>query len=125
VKAPRAIVDRMDVLQIMEPNNGMNLWDTRLVEEFLEAHRKADTIKDFVVFTKESTAPRRFHVAIKHSYPRDTIMTEVSLIFAGTITKKTPVLNIIGRVSQADWRVYKNDNRKKAGRDSKRPIHIH
>ena len=109
----------------MEPNNGMNLWNTELVEEFLNAHRKAKTIRDFVIFTKESTAPRRFHVAIKHSYPRDTIMTEVSLIFQGTITKKTPVLNIIGRVSQADWRVYKNDNRKKAGRDSKRPIHIH
>ena len=125
VKAPRAIVNRMDVLQIMEPNNGMNLWDTRLVEEFLEAHRKADTIEDFVVFTKESTAPRWFQVAIKHSYPRDKIMAEVSLIFQGTITKKTPILNIIGRVSQADWRMYKNDNRKKTGRDSKRPIHIH
>ena len=118
------MVDRMDVLQIMEPNNGMNLWNTVLVEEFLNAHRKAKTIRDFVVFTKESTAPRRFHVAIKHRYPKDTIMTDVSLIFGGTITNKTPVLNIIGHVSYAEWSVFREDRDKKTGRDSKRPIKI-
>ena len=125
MKAPQALVSRMDVLQIMEPNDGMSLWDTRLIEEFLEAHRKADTIEDFIVFTKESTAPRWFQCAIKHNYPRDKIMAAVSIIFQGTITKKTPILNILGRVSQSDWRRYKNDNLKKTGRDPKRPIHIH
>jgi len=93
----------MDVLQIMEPNDGMNLWNTELVGEFLNAHRKAKTIRDFVIFTKEAT-PRWFHVAIKHRYPKDKITTDVSLIFGGTITNKIPVLNIIGHVSWAEWR---------------------
>ena len=125
VKAPQTLVSRMDVLQIMEPNDGTSLWDTRLIEEFLEAHRKADTIEDFIVFTKESAPPRWFQCAIRHNYPREKIMAAVSIIFQGTITKKTPILNILGRVSQSEWRVYKNDNYKKTGRDPKKPIHIH
>jgi len=125
VKAPQTLVSRMDVLQIMEPNDGTSLWDTRLIEDFLEAHRKADTIEDFIVFTKESAPPRWFQCAIRHNYTREKIRATVSIIFQGTITNKTPILNILGRVSQSDWRRYKNDSLKKTGRDPKRPIHIH
>ena len=102
----------------MEPNDGMSLWDTGLIGDFLNAHVRAKTIREFVIFTKKAT-PRRFHVAIKYRYPKDEIMTDVSLIFWGTITNKIPILNIIGHLTWSEWRGYKKTNGKRTtGRDS-------
>jgi hypothetical protein len=86
-KNKRRTVDRVDILQVMEPRDGRNVWDTSIVKDFMNDHQQARTILDYVVFQKDA-----------------------ALIFSGTINGKIPTLNITGHLTWPEWNAYKQDN---------------
>ena len=100
--------DRVDILQVMEPRDGRSVWDTSMVEKFMNDHQRARTVLEYIVFQKELN-PRRFQVAIKHRFPRDLIMTDAAIIFSGNIAGKLPQLKFKGHLTWPEWHAYCQD----------------
>ena len=95
-------VDRVDILQILEPQDGDSLFHTNVINKFLNEHLRSRNIAQFKITHKEID-PHRFQVAIKHRFPRTTIMADVQIIFTGTIAGKTPYPSINSHLTWKQW----------------------